>query len=99
LRVLTVSDVRKLSPGPLPDSTAQVWDVLLAFCASPLMADRLASVAEAVSGYELSDTGSMGLIGIDERRERLKTLRQLSGMGNVPNLSVEGIIRRFAAAK
>jgi WD40 repeat protein len=75
--------------------TALVWRVLLGCCASQAEADRLASLAEAVSGYEVSDTGSLSFIGLDEQRRRLQELGRLSGTGSVPEFSVDWIIRRF----
>jgi WD40 repeat protein len=78
------------------DTTARVWHVLLDCCASQAEADRLASLAEAVSGYEVSETGSLSFIGLDEQRRRLQELGRLSGTGPVPEFSVDWIIRRFA---
>jgi hypothetical protein len=88
-RVLTASS----------DRTAQVREVLLDCCDSPMMADRLASLAEAVGGYEASDTGNLSALGVDERQERLRKLGRLSGTGPVPDLSVESIIRHFTPIK
>jgi hypothetical protein len=50
---------------------------------------------EAVGGYQVSDAGSATFIGIDEQRERLKTLSP-GGTGMAPNLSLEWVIRRIA---
>lgn len=81
------------------DKTARVWAVLLNCCASQEEADRLASLAEAVSGNEVSDAGSLKPISPDDRRAALERLVRSSGTGPAPELSVEWIIRRFAGGK
>jgi WD40 repeat protein len=78
------------------DHTARVWVVRLACCASQREAERLASLAEAVSGNEVSDAGSLTVI---DGRERLQKLIRQSGTGPAPELSLDWIIRRFAPAK
>jgi WD40 repeat protein len=88
-RVVTASD----------DHTARVWDVLLACCASPAMVDHLASLAEVLSGFEVSDTGSLTFVGFDDQQERLEKLSRLSGNGPAPELSLAWIIRRLASVK
>jgi Tol biopolymer transport system component len=85
-RVVTASD----------DKTARVWAVLLACCVSQVEADRLASLAEAVSQNVVSDTGALMVI---DGRERLRRLIRQSGTGPAPELSLDWIIRRFAPAK
>jgi WD40 repeat protein len=78
------------------DNTARVWTVLLACCTSPEKAARLASLAEAVSRYEVSGTGSLTVI---DGRERLRTLIRQSGTRLAPDLSLDGLIRRFSFGK
>ena len=60
---------------------------------------RLASLAEAVSGYDASDTGSLTYLGIDEQRLRLKKLTRQNETTVASDLSLESIIGRFAPAK
>ena len=90
------------------DNTARLWDedavrpkgtanYPLSCCVSDVEANRLASLAEAVGGYDVSDAGSLTFIGLDEQRRRLKELQRLSGTGPVPRLSVEWLIRQFPA--
>jgi WD40 repeat protein len=76
--------------------TARLWAVLLACCASQEEAKRLASLAEAVSGNELSDTGSLRLV---DGRERLQKPIRQSGSRPAAELSLDWIIRRFTRAK
>jgi len=78
------------------DHTARVWGVLIDCCASQEEANRLASLAEAVSGNEVSDRGSLTLIG---GVDRLRQLVRPSGTTPAPELSVDWIIRRFAPVK
>jgi dipeptidyl aminopeptidase/acylaminoacyl peptidase len=78
------------------DSTARVWAVLLVCCDSQQDADRLASLAEAVSGNEVSDTGSLTWI---DGGERLRSLGRLTGTRPAPELSLDWIIRRFVFPK
>jgi hypothetical protein len=79
------------------DQTARVWTMLLVCCAVQAEANRLATLAEAVGGFEVSDTASLTMVGADERRKRLKELGQTTGTGPVEEFSVNWIIRRFAA--
>jgi hypothetical protein len=78
------------------DHTARVWAVVLDCCALQEEAERLASLAEAVGGYEVSDTGALTPI---DGRERLRKLVQQSGTVPAPELSLEWIIRRFTERK
>ncbi len=77
---------------------AQVFNVLLNCCTSQEDAVRLASLAEAVSGWHVSDTASLSLIGLDKQRELLDTLRRSrDGKTATPpqNLTVDWLIDRF----
>jgi WD40 repeat protein len=76
-------------------NAARVWTVLIDCCASHEEADRLASLAEAVSGNEVSDTGSLTVI---DGKERLQKLIRESGTGPAPELSLDWLIRRVGAA-
>jgi hypothetical protein len=78
------------------DNTARVWVVLLACCTSQEEANRLASLAEAVSLNEVSDTRALTVI---DGRERLRRLSQSTGTGPTPELSLDWIIRRFSSLK
>jgi hypothetical protein len=70
--------------------------VLLVCCTSKKEADRLASLAEAVSGYEVSDTGSLILI---ESGERLHCFGPLNGARPAEDLSLDWMIRRVTYSK
>jgi WD40 repeat protein len=76
------------------DHTARVWSILLICCTSQEQANRLAGLAEAVSGNEISDKGSLALV---DGRGRLQKLVRQSGTGPAPELSLDWIIRRFAS--
>ncbi|SPF35997.1 conserved hypothetical protein [Candidatus Sulfopaludibacter sp. SbA4] len=78
------------------DHTARVWSVLLICCASPQESDRLAGLAEAVSGYQVSDTGSLSFIGLDKQREHLEALGRSRGTSPPPVLSLEWLIDQFS---
>jgi hypothetical protein len=71
--------------------------VLLVCCSSPKDADRLTDLAEALGGYEISDTGSLVRVEVDKREERLRKLRDSTGTGPAPELSLDWIIRRLVA--
>ena len=83
-RVVTVSS----------DHTARVWDVLLDCCASQPEADRLASLAETLSGSAVSETGALYPVEYD-RREKLVELAR-SAKPNAPRLSLDWMIRDLA---
>jgi hypothetical protein len=79
------------------DKTARVWIVLVSCCASQAEANRLASLAEAVGGYELTDTGSLNPLGWDQQRGRIQELARPTVTRAVPELSVDWLVRRFAS--
>ena len=81
------------------DNTARVWNVLIDCCASQSDADRLATLAEAVSGYEVSETGSLTALEPAERLERLRKLGRSIGTRPAPALSLDWLIRQFTAGK
>jgi hypothetical protein len=75
---------------------SRVWDVLLyVFCASQKDSDRLAGLAEAVSGYQVTDIGSPLFLGLDEQRRRLAEFRQPPRSSPAPVLSLDWIIDQF----
>jgi tetratricopeptide (TPR) repeat protein len=78
------------------DETARVWSVLLLCCASEQESLRLAGLAEAVSGYQVSDTGSLSFIGLDKQREHLDALGRMRGTSPFKVLSLEWMIDRFS---
>jgi len=59
-------------------------------------ADRLASLAEAVSGLAVSETGALYAVEYD-RREKVAELAR-SAKRNAPQLTVDWIIGEFARA-
>jgi WD40 repeat protein len=76
------------------DNTARIWDVLLDCCASQSEADRLASLAETLSGLAVSETGALYPVEYD-RREKLAELTR-SAKPNAPRLSLDWLIRDLA---
>lgn len=74
----------------------RVWSAFLFCCASQEEANRLASLAEAVSSNEVSDTGSLTLIN---DWERLQELARKSRDGPSSELTLNWIIRRLAPEK
>jgi energy-coupling factor transporter ATP-binding protein EcfA2 len=78
------------------DQTARVWSVLLLCCASEQESLRLAALAEAVSGYQVSDTGSLSFLGPNKQRELLDALGRLRGTSPPRLLSLEWMIERFS---
>ena len=85
-RIITVSQ----------DNTVRVWSALLICCASQQEADQLATLAEAVSSNQVSDTGSLSVIN---GQELLQELNRHSGTGPAQKLSLNWIIRQFASGK
>src|SRR5687767_357433 len=79
--------------SPLHGTTRRVWDVLLDCCDSQRDADRLAALAEIVSGVEVSDTGSLAPVGIDRRERMAEFVR--SAKPDAPLLSVDWLIGEF----
>ncbi len=77
-RVVTASD----------DGTPQVWSVLPDCCRSGAEAGRLAGLAEAVGGYEVSDRGADVFLSPDERRKGFKELDRLYGSASAQDLSI-----------
>jgi WD40 repeat protein len=75
------------------DNTARVWTVLLDCCSSQSDADRLATLAELVSGFQVSDTGALVPLEVDSRGRLAELIR--STKPDAPPLSVDGIIREF----
>jgi WD40 repeat protein/energy-coupling factor transporter ATP-binding protein EcfA2 len=81
------------------DNTARVWNVLIDCCATSADADRLATLAEAVSGNEVSETGSLTVLEPGERLERLRKLGRSTGTRPAPTLSLDWLIRQFTTGK
>jgi WD40 repeat protein len=90
-RVLIASEGIMASEG-----SVLVLPVMVACCASQQEADRLAGLAEAVSGSEVSDTGSLTFI---DGSPRLQKLLRESGIRPEPQLTVDWLIRSFAPPK
>jgi len=76
------------------DGKVRVWEVLLACCRSREEADRLADLAEAVSGNVVTDEDSLTTI---KRGERLQRLDRLNGRTQDERLILERIRRAFAS--
>jgi len=57
------------------DGTVEVW-VVLAGLASRKDENQLAEISEAVSGYQLDDSGSLVGIPVRERIERLQAFKR-----------------------
>lgn len=76
------------------DKTARIWDVLLDCCASQQEADRLATLAETLSGLAMNETGALHPVKYG-RREKLAELAR-SAKPNAPRLSVDWLIRDIA---
>jgi WD40 repeat protein len=76
------------------DKTARVWDVLLDCCRSQLEADRLATLAETLSGLAVSETGSLDPVPYD-RRAKLAELAR-SANPKAPRLTADWLILDFA---
>jgi WD40 repeat protein/energy-coupling factor transporter ATP-binding protein EcfA2 len=79
------------------DGTVRVWAVLLRCCSSQEEANQLASLAEAVSGNDVSDTGSPSLIF--DNQERLRELSHRKRTGSTRGLTLDWIVRHFARQK
>jgi WD40 repeat protein len=78
------------------DYMARIWDVLLPSCATQQEADRLAHLAEAVSAYEVSVTGSVSFLGLEEQRKRFAALRSRR-LGSASALSIDWMIDQFVS--
>jgi WD40 repeat protein len=76
------------------DNTARVWEVLVHCCDSQAEADRLATLAEIVSGVEVSDTGAPTPFAIDRRQRMAELVR--SAKAGAPRLSLDWVIVEFA---
>jgi hypothetical protein len=76
------------------DHTARVWDVLLGSGSREDTA-QLTDLAEAVSGYQVNERGSLIFLGLDDQRKRLNQLRQLAGQSRDGETGSNAFIRRF----
>lgn len=84
-RVVTASD----------NGTARIWTVLLDCCGNQQEANRLAQLAEIVSGLHVTDTGSVEPLPGD-RRQLMADLYRTVRNPDAPTGTVDWIITRFA---
>jgi hypothetical protein len=76
------------------DGTVRVWPVLVACCKTWDDAERLANLAEAISGSEMTDTGS--LRSVDGFKRWQSAMSGPAAASPAPSLTLEWLIRRFA---